>query len=253
MSNLLRMVEVAEKVGNNRSKAIANWMMGWIFLDREEFGRCRKCFKNWFDFFMQEEVPNRPNPDAQKKHWTAWYYFYLGLVDIEQRDINSAKSRLLEINSLIPDVLPDYKKWIKFYYNFLQAEIFLAEGAVDKAISTCEKSAHLGSFVPNYLFHHNPPFLKDTLARAYRENGEIEKAIAEYQRLTTFDPQREERYLTHPKYYYRLAKLYEQKVDKAQAIQNYEKFLDLWKDADPGLAEVDDARKRLVAIKNENP
>jgi len=35
---------------------------------------------------------------------------------------------------------------------------------------------------------------------------------------------------------------------KGKAIEHYEKFLDLWKDADPGITEVEDAKKRLGAL-----
>ena len=35
----------------------------------------------------------------------------------------------------------------------------------------------------------------------------------------------------------------------AKAIEHYEKFLDLWKDADPGIAEVGDAREKLAGLK----
>jgi len=96
---------------------------------------------------------------------------------------------------------------------------------------------------------YNLPSLKDVGARAYQQKGDLEKAIAEYERLITFDPNSGARFLIHPKYHYRLAKLYEQKGFKGKAIDQYEKFLSRWKDADPGLPEVEDAQKRLAFLK----
>ena len=46
-----------------------------------------------------------------------------------------------------------------------------------------------------------------------------------------------------------LGKIHEQQGDTAKAIEHYEKFLNLWKDADLGIAKVDDARERLAGLK----
>jgi hypothetical protein len=37
-------------------------------------------------------------------------------------------------------------------------------------------------------------------------------------------------------------------IHKAKSIEYYEKFLDLWQDADPGIAEVEDTRARLTGL-----
>jgi cytochrome c-type biogenesis protein CcmH/NrfG len=46
-----------------------------------------------------------------------------------------------------------------------------------------------------------------------------------------------------------LGKIAEQQGDKERAVENYRKFLDLWKDADPGIPKVENARKRLAGLK----
>ncbi|MFC2161606.1 tetratricopeptide repeat protein [Acidobacteriota bacterium] len=51
------------------------------------------------------------------------------------------------------------------------------------------------------------------------------------------------------KSHYQLAKIHEEQGNRAEAIEYYERFLQLWKDSDPDLPEVDDAKKKLAGLK----
>jgi tetratricopeptide (TPR) repeat protein len=239
IDDINKAMELTQLSGNDYGTAVYEMVKGWMYYHNGEFELSRRCFKSYFDF-------------SQGYH----YRFdklasitILGFVDVSTGQIDSAKARVDERNSLSKELSEKEPYWVgrSLAFDFLRMEILKAEGAFGEAIAIGEKMSPVDvtSLGIKELFVLNIPFLQDILARAYNQNGELNKAIAEYEQLITFDPNSKDRRLIHPKYRYRLAKLYEQKGWPGKAIEQYEKFLEIWKDADENLPELIDARARL--------
>ncbi len=245
LADLQQAEKLAEAAGSITGKAYGESLKAWMYYDRGEYEISQQHNESWLDIYLKY------NPESES-FLKSLYRFLQGLIGLGEKQGDTAKSMLAELNSLFPKLAQSDKEAATFYIKFLQAEILLAEGSAGKAISIF-KEASPGT--PPALQHtnlvivYNLPFLKDVIARAYQQKGDLDKAIAEYERLISFDPNSKARYLIHPRYYYRLAKLCEQKGWKGKSIEYYEKFLSLWKDADPGIAEVEDAKKRLAGLK----
>lgn len=158
------------------------------------------------------------------------------------------------MSSLIQEMSPPGKDWMVLFHDQLFVEILLAENSVKEALAVCKKeSPQREPPALQYrvdMLDYNIPIMWDNIARAYPQNGELDKAIAEYENLVTFNPKNQDRRLVYPMFFFSLAKLNEEAGRKEKAIEHYKKFFDLWKDADPGIPEVKDARKRLAGLQH---
>jgi len=242
LSEIKTLIGLADMWGVKEASASMNELMGMIYLDTGEFGLCRKHIQSSYEATLAVAALNT----ADNK---SFFSFCFGLVDLKEGHLDAARSRLAEMESFLTQVNPGYKAFFSFLHDLLSGEILLAEGSVDKAIDVMEKASPPGRPpIMQEIFTFNIPFMKDVLALAYKEKGQIDKAIAEYERLITVQPEKGNWTLIHPRYHYRLAKLYDAKGLKDKAREQYQKFLEIWKDADPGIPEVEDARNRLASL-----
>jgi serine/threonine protein kinase/Tfp pilus assembly protein PilF len=235
----------AVSTGNLLQKALSDWLAGWVYFYRGQLDLSEKVYQTWTDY-------------GEKAFGQAGIFFtiddlcYLGFLELKKGRLGLAKSKLSEGGALLSRTgQHSMKSWNIQNYECLQGELFLAEGKLKNAIGVLEKSPRwtFPGAITAWLWAYNLPFYKDVLARAYWKKGELDKAIAEYERLMTIDPKNQVRQLIHPIYHYRLAQIYEEKGMREKALEQYQKFLDLWKDADSTHPELADARKRVSALR----
>ncbi|MBN2586992.1 MAG: protein kinase [Candidatus Fermentibacteraceae bacterium] len=242
-----RMTELSEEEGSEYWITEADRLKGWIHYERDELDLSRGCFQRCMDSVRGNPTEYIPAATSyslgspeQLESLTATYVFALAMVDLKEGRLDSARSRLAEIEPLLPD-----------YSELLRGELLLAEGFAEKAVAVVEKAPPWRiPYISDTggMLVYNLPFLKDVLARAYLQKGDADNAIAEYERLTTFRPDSKNRHLVHPRYHYRLAELYDGKNLPKKAVEQYGKSLECWKEADQDLPELMDTRADLERL-----
>ncbi|MGB7062920.1 MAG: FlgO family outer membrane protein, partial [Candidatus Zixiibacteriota bacterium] len=117
--------------------------------------------------------------------------------------------------------------------------IEFARGNYETSITNFEKAAEENQISVLY-----------SLARAYLETGRLGEAVAEFEKvLSRYDRRRVWNAILAVRAHYLLGLAYEKSGWNKKAIEQYEEFLDIWKDADPGIPEVEDAKRRLADLK----
>ena len=88
------------------------------------------------------------------------------------------------------------------------------------------------------------------MAQAYDKNDNPDEAIEWYNKLISLTVGRIRTGHIYAKSFYFLAKIYQKKGWEGKAIEHFEKFLNLWQEADYAFPEIDDARKQLAVLQN---
>jgi tetratricopeptide (TPR) repeat protein len=78
--------------------------------------------------------------------------------------------------------------------------------------------------------------------------GDLKGAIDIYRQLITPDISQKWTTMLEPRFVLELAKLLERSGDRASAREQYQRVLELWKRADPGLIELEDARRGVARL-----
>ena len=245
LAGYLSSLEQFEKFQMGSIIAYTNLHIGFLYVDKGEFDKARKAFQIWMAY-VEKNYP------AYLDNFKAYHRFVLGLTELKQGRLEAAKARLAEFEALLPKLVdPADIEEFALYHRLLGAEVALAGNSIEQSVSIGEKIEFLGLRSVNIgnMLGYNFPLIKDVLARAYWKKGDLDKAVAEYTKLTTIDPKNRLRMLIPPLYHYRFGRVLEEKGEKDRARLEYEKFLKYWAEADPLFVELKDARARLARLK----
>jgi tetratricopeptide (TPR) repeat protein len=238
--------KLAEEVENRDMQCAVEWMKGIVAITKGNSERSISHFKKYSEM-VQLYFPN----EALSFKWSG--DGMLEYLTIKQGDTKKAKSWLKEMETIIESIPESQKPILNFMYKSLQGKIYLVEGAFEDTILILEELLQnrisFSWYTQNY-WALRFLFTREALAQAYEKQGEVDKAISVYEKLI-LSPVKERPEMIYPKYHYYLARLYEKSGRISDAVSHYEKFLDLWKDADPGIAEVEDARMRVAGLKSK--
>jgi tetratricopeptide (TPR) repeat protein len=127
--------------------------------------------------------------------------------------------------------------------DLLEGEIEVARGNTSKGISLLESAVSQQRPQAGLTDWHAVEL--DILAKAYEKSGDLAKARVTYERITGLTTARLMGGYLFARAFFKLGEIAEKQGDVAAAKANYAKFLELWKDADPGLPDVDAAKQKL--------
>jgi tetratricopeptide (TPR) repeat protein len=236
----IREAEVSENLDD---QGMFHLLLAVLALERKQAARVAEHVRR------PEQLPTQI-PAEKRRFYSVAAHTLAGLAALQQKQLDVARSRLSEQSRILKTGSPPELWWHKL----LEGEIALADGDPRRAAVAFAAGEPRGKmWLHLHTFHlpllaNNLPF-RDGLARAAKARGDLNGAIAAYRRLLTVGADQKWTAMYEPRYVLEIARLLEQTGDTRAALNEYERFLQFWKNADSDLPELADARSGVIRLR----
>jgi tetratricopeptide (TPR) repeat protein len=134
------------------------------------------------------------------------------------------------------------------HYKHIQAVRARHEGRNAEAIALLEDAIAL---LPAQKYNNDKHAMYyEALAFLYYESGDVDKALSQYEAVTRLTTGRLTTGDQYTKSLYMLGKIHQEQGRDSEALDYYQKYLNLWENADPGIEEIDQARTQIRNLKD---
>jgi len=163
-------------------------------------------------------------PDLIEARWIR------GLACVKKGMLAQAEKEVLAIQRLTAKSSGEDKKAYNWH---LQGELLLAKGFHQEGLENFKRAAEIRSL--------DRTFFMNALGEAYFSIGELDSAAGELEAVLKMNP-------NYAQSHFLLGKIYEEKGQKERAKQHFQRFSEIWSEADEGLGRLIEAKKRLKTI-----
>jgi eukaryotic-like serine/threonine-protein kinase len=214
-----------------------------LALERRDYARALR------ELAAAEKAMNADVGVRQARH-RVLIHMLSGLAELGTGRSDAARARLAAMRQLYRPVVEEENFW----FHTLEGEIALADGQLDGASAAFSAGEPTRRKPMTWqsgnltILANSLPF-RDGAARVAIARGDLRGAIQGYRRLLTYDATSKFIGAFEPRYVLQLARLLEKTGDKAGALNEYERFLQFWKNADANLPELAEARRAVARLR----
>ncbi|MBI4481769.1 MAG: tetratricopeptide repeat protein, partial [Acidobacteria bacterium] len=240
-------LELAEKLKSYENGVFCAGMLGEM-----EFARAR--WKQGLEWNARASALAGRSPSVSRARlWQLWDSYAGGRAEVAQNHLKEAKAHLQAAEQSPEKPSGPQAQLGGVLIGTLRGEVLLLGGDAQRALEELRDARpparRINLFnLPSAYVMHNLPFPQDGVARAYLALGRLEDAAQAYEDLLRFDSSDIRFLIPYPPYHAELGKVYERQGKRAEARAAYQRFLDLWTDADADQALPREVSARLKAL-----